>query len=86
MASSAALALCVAAALTATVTVDSGPARAGTPVPGAAGCPMFPSDNVCPVSGGLPTAWYPLRVPSPPRRPAHGPEPSEIIRPLSGMA
>jgi hypothetical protein len=29
-----------------TVAVDAGTARAGTPVPGAAGCPMFPADNI----------------------------------------
>lgn len=37
------------AVFSATVVVDAGPARAGTPVPGAAGCPMFPSGNVGPV-------------------------------------
>ncbi|HEY5024508.1 MAG TPA: hypothetical protein VII76_06000 [Acidimicrobiales bacterium] len=38
--------LAAAAVLSATVILDPGPARAGTPVPGAAGCPMFPSDNI----------------------------------------
>src|SRR5271155_2414500 len=43
------LALAVAAVFSMTVGIDgidAGPARAGTPVPGAAGCPMFPSDNI----------------------------------------
>ncbi len=40
------LALAVAAVGSLIVTLDAGPARAGTPVPGAAGCPMFPSDNI----------------------------------------
>jgi hypothetical protein len=47
LATSAVLALSVATILSATVALDAGPARAGTPVPGAAGCPMFPSDNIC---------------------------------------
>jgi hypothetical protein len=38
--------LAVAAVFSATVALDAGPARAGTPVPGAAGCPMFPADNI----------------------------------------
>jgi len=40
------LALAVAAVSSVIATLDAGPARAGTPVPGAPGCPMFPSDNI----------------------------------------
>ena len=40
------LVLCVAAMTSMTVALGAGAARAGTPVPGAAGCPMFPSDNI----------------------------------------
>ena len=40
------LALSVAAVSSVTVALDAAPARAGTPVPGAPGCPMFPSDNM----------------------------------------
>ena len=38
--------LAVVAVFSATVATDPGSAHAGTPVPGAAGCPMFPSDNI----------------------------------------
>ncbi len=41
-----ALALSVVALSSVTVALDAAPARAGTPVPGAPGCPMFPSDNI----------------------------------------
>ena len=40
------LALSVAVASSAVVALDAGPARAGTPVPGAPACPIFPSDNI----------------------------------------
>ena len=48
--------LAAAAVFSITVAVDAGPARAGTPVPGAAGCPMFPSDNL----GGLAVTNVPV--------------------------
>ena len=41
-----ALAIALATVSFATIAVGAGPARAGTPVPGSAGCPMFPSDNI----------------------------------------
>jgi hypothetical protein len=46
LASSGVLVLSVAGVFSATMALGAGPARAGTPVPGAAGCPMFPADNI----------------------------------------
>jgi len=40
------LVLSVVTVFSVTVATGGGTARAGTPVPGAAGCPMFPSDNI----------------------------------------
>src|SRR5580700_8235763 len=46
LASSGVLVLSVAGVFSAAMAIGAGPARAGTPVPGAAGCPMFPADNI----------------------------------------